>query len=287
MNEISNKDIVVFYHAGCPDGFSGAWVARKKFGDKADYIELRFDESIDLDNKEIYFIDIVPKPEILEGVISKNKSVVVIDHHKSNEPTMALLKNFKFEIAKSGAVLAWEYFFPDKPVPLLLSYVQDVDIWTLKLPSSSEVASYVDSIKQDFDTWDKLVANMDDPNARDEIIKNGKLLNGYKDGIIERLIEHDAQMVEFEGIRTLVVNSPILGSLIGHALTKKLPPIGIIWSESRKEVHVSIRSDRSVDVSLLAEKYGGGGHKGAAGFRLPLGAEKPWKIINDDEKHEK
>lgn len=281
MNEISNKDVVVFYHAGCPDGFSGAWVAQKKFSEQADYLELRFDEPINISNKDVYFIDIVPKPEILKDVIAKNKSVIVIDHHKSNEPTLSLLKSFKFDITKSGAVLAWEYFFPDKPIPILLNYVQDVDIWTLKFPSSLDVASYIDLMNRDFATWDKLAADMDNLVIREEIIKNGALLNRYKYNEIEDMIKHDAQTVEFEGFIILAMNSPILGSLIGNALVKEHPPIGIVWSESRHEVHVSLRSDKSVDVSLLAEKYGGGGHKMAAGFRLPLGAEKPWKIIKN------
>ncbi len=282
MNEISNKNVVVFYHAGCPDGFSGAWVARKKFGEQADYTELHFEELINIDNKEIYFIDIVPQSKILKDVIARNKSVVVIDHHVSNEPALSLLKNFKFDISKSGSALAWGYFFPDKPIPTLLSYVQDVDLWAWKLPSSNEIASYVDLLNLDFAAWDKFAADMDDPVIREEIIKNGALLNKYKDNKIEDMIKHDAQTVEFEGFRVLAANSPVLGSLIGNALVKKHPPMGIVWFESRHEVNVSLRSDRSVDVSLLAEKYGGGGHKAAAGFRLPLGAEKPWKIIRSD-----
>lgn len=258
MNETSNKNVVVFYHAGCPDGFSGAWVARKKFGEKADYIELHFDESIQLDNKEIYFIDIVPKLEVLEDVIGRNKSVVAIDHHKSNESTITLLKDFKFDITRSGAVLAWEYFFPGKPMPLLLSYVQDVDIWALQMPSSLDVASYTSLVDLDFEKWDRLAVDMENQIAREDIIKSGALLNRYKDHEIEVMIEHDVQAVEFEGIRTLAINCPLMGSLVGNALVLKYPPMGIVWSESKHEVHVSLRSDGSVDVSMLAEKYGGG-----------------------------
>lgn len=276
---MNNKNIVVFYHVSCPDGFSAAWAARKKFGEEADYFGLHFDEDPDVDNKEVYFVDIVPKPEILKDVVARNKSVVGIDHHKSNESTLSLLKNFRFDINKSAAVLAWEYFFSDKPVPILLSYVQDVDLWALKLPSSKDVAAYIDFTNLNFDTWDQLANDMDNPTARDKIIQQGALLNRYKAKEIKEMIEHNAQTVEFEGLKTLALNSPILGSLIGNALVQTLPPIGIVWSESSHEVQVSLRSDGNVDVSLLAEKYGGGGHKMAAGFRLPLDAKKPWKKI--------
>lgn len=32
------KSVAVFYHADCTDGFTGAWVAYRKFGAKADYV---------------------------------------------------------------------------------------------------------------------------------------------------------------------------------------------------------------------------------------------------------
>ena len=44
-------------------------------------------------------------------------------------------------------------------------------------------------------------------------------------------------------------------------------------------ITVSLRSDGSVDVSKLAKKYGGGGHKAAAGFSFKVGRKAPWKKI--------
>jgi len=32
------KEIVIIYHADCPDGFGAAYAAWKKFGDKASYL---------------------------------------------------------------------------------------------------------------------------------------------------------------------------------------------------------------------------------------------------------
>ena len=45
-------------------------------------------------------------------------------------------------------------------------------------------------------------------------------------------------------------------------------------------MHVSLRSDGSVDVSKLAAKFkGGGGHKKSAGFSVDDLSKLPWKII--------
>ena len=68
-------------------------------------------------------------------------------------------------------------------------------------------------------------------------------------------------------------------SEIGSELVKKLPPIGIIWSQRKDKIVVSLRSNGKVDVSKLAKKFGGGGHKASAAFRLDLNQKLPWKII--------
>lgn len=98
------------------------------------------------------------------------------------------------------------------------------------------------------------------------------------------MINDGAQIVEFEGMEVLAVNTPMSASKIGNDLVKMKPPVGIIWSELSDLIYVSLRSDGTVNVGEIASKYGGGGHPKAAGFRLPLGADKPWKIIK--ENHE-
>jgi nanoRNase/pAp phosphatase (c-di-AMP/oligoRNAs hydrolase) len=48
----------------------------------------------------------------------------------------------------------------------------------------------------------------------------------------------------------------------------------------------SLYSDRGVDVSEIAKRYGGGGHAGAAGFickELPIAYAGPYNIYGDQE----
>ena len=49
---------------------------------------------------------------------------------------------------------------------------------------------------------------------------------------------------------------------------------------------VSIRGNQGVDVSEIAKKYGGGGHKGSAGFNITYGEELPWKLVEEDTDNE-
>ena len=60
--EIS-KNIVVVYHGDCTDGFSAAWAAWKKFGNKAEYLGIDPGELLPtgLEDKEIYMLDVLSK----------------------------------------------------------------------------------------------------------------------------------------------------------------------------------------------------------------------------------
>ncbi len=64
-----------------------------------------------------------------------------------------------------------------------------------------------------------------------------------------------------------MVNTPLHVSYVGKELYTKYPPIAVMWSRRGNSIIVSLRSDGSVDVADIAEKYGGGGHPQAAAFR--------------------
>ena len=53
----------------------------------------------------------------------------------------------------------------------------------------------------------------------------------------------------------------------------------IIWYFDEGVIKVSLRSIGEHNVSKLAEKYGGGGHKNAAGFIVKSLKDIPWKAV--------
>ena len=65
----------------------------------------------------------------IEAKVSK---LVVLDHHKSAAEKLTGYQCrcgvVHFDMNKSGARLAWEFFHPDKPVPGLIRYIEDRDI---------------------------------------------------------------------------------------------------------------------------------------------------------------
>ncbi len=277
------KNIVVLYHNDCTDGFSAAWVAWKKFGQKADYIGIDPGTApiVELKGKEVYMVDLIYPVQYLKKLIASNKKFVAIDHHISNQKAFELVPEGLFDLNHSGAVLAWMYFFPEIKIPKLLKHIEDMDLWRFKMPGTKEIISFLDAIDFDFKKWSKTIKNVEDKIKYNQYLKKGEFILKYQDQLIENIIANHAMPVNFLGYKTYAVNSPVFNSQIANALHKKLPPIGIVWSQGNDgSIHVSLRSDGVVNVSKLAGKFrGGGGHRGSAGFSLPVDFPLPWKKL--------
>jgi len=274
------KKIVVLYHAECSDGFGGAFAAWKKFGKKAEYFPLYHDRPpLDLKDRKIIFVDFTYPENTMKKLI-KNNNVDVIDHHVTSRRAASLAQTHVYSDKQSGSVLAWRHFFPDRPTPKLFRYIEDFDLWKFKLPHTKEISAYIDAVDYDFKIWGRLVGNFENVKKLSEYIRKGGIILDYESKTVRNLIETKSVSVRFEGLKTLAVNSPLYNSQLGDALRKKCPPIGIVWFENGAHKKISLRSNGKVDVSKLAQKYGGGGHKTSAGFALPLDAALPWKRLS-------
>ncbi|HEY4499845.1 MAG TPA: DHHA1 domain-containing protein [Candidatus Paceibacterota bacterium] len=276
------KSIIVLYHGRCPDGFGGAWTAYQKFGDQADYIGLEYDSDMtipEIINSTVYLIDFSLPERVMKNLVQNNQKVIALDHHISAEQRTKSAHEFIYDLDRSGAIITWNYFFPEKPAPLLLQHVQDIDLWRFQMPFTKEIMTYIQLFGFDFQKWNQIAEDLENPIIREQYYKDGALLLRYERTIIDKLVRR-AVVVEFEGIRALATNAPILHSEVGHELSKKLPPIAIAWSEKNNTRTFSLRSDGSVDVSQIAQKYGGGGHKAAAGFEMKSSEPFPWKLLS-------
>ncbi|MEK7659458.1 MAG: DHHA1 domain-containing protein [Patescibacteria group bacterium] len=283
-NQKITKDTVVLYHAECSDGFGGAFAAWNKFGEEADYIPIEHQAPLPegLNGKQIFFVDIVPAEAILKKVINDNISVIAIDHHKTSEAKMNLFKEHSFDNNHSGSVLAWKYFNPEKSVPKLLLLIEDMDLWKWEYSETERFISALALYDYNFQTWDKIASDIENPERFSEYLKKGEVILEYNKNIIKRL-SGAAILVAFDSYKIYAVNAPhFINGRVAHNLIKESSPFAIAWFQEKDMIHVSLRSDGSVDVSEIAKKYGGGGHKAAAGFSFPAGQEFPWKIIKNE-----
>ena len=278
------KNIVVLHHDD-PDGFGGAWAAWKKFKDKAEYIPISHDrdvlERLNLKNKEIYLIDYSFKPEEMIKLVKANKKVVLIDHHVTSAESAKIATESLYDITRSGAPLSWLYFHNKKPIPLLLLYIEDFDIWKFKIKFTKEIMVALATYEYNFKVWSKIARNLGNDKKRKEYIKDGKAILRYQEFLIKSIISSGGEDADFEDHRAFAVNSPVLESEIGHHIYDKKGMLAIVWSykvkHGKPKLKVSLRSDRSIDVSQIALKYGGGGQKGAAGFTVEEEIKFPWR----------
>src|SRR3989338_1384657 len=278
-----NKKIAVLYHKGCRDGFGAAWAAWKKLGEKADYIGVNHAEPPpkNLKGKNVYLLDFVYPLETTKKLLKIVKYLTVIDHHISAEKSTKLAHSYLYALNHSGAVLSWKYFHPKKKIPVLLKYIEDVDIWKLKLPNTRELIASFETYKLDFSLWTKLAKDWESAGGRRRYLEEGRAILKYQNSLVKSALK-DAEEVRFLGHRALTVNYSLkINSEIGDAIRKAGYPLGIIWQRREGRLIVSLRSTDKIDSSKIASRFGGGGHKKASAFRLPSKEKFPWKKVKN------
>jgi hypothetical protein len=266
MNHLMRSPEVILYHAECSDGFGAAWALWKKFP-SARFIPVKhgYPPPVDLAGRHIVIVDFSYARPVLEAIAAQAASLHVLDHHITAQQALAGLPYAHFDQKKSGAVLAWEWAH-QAPVPWLLQYVQDKDLWHWALPASREINAALASYPYDFGTWDGL--------RRDTLETEGRGILRYENELVGK-IAAGARLLPFGDEVVPVVQSAILTSQVGERLSAG-HPFCVIWHDREGRRYYSLRShERGADVAAIATKYGGGGHTHAAGFSVPLASDTP------------
>lgn len=273
MNIVGDRShrTVVLYHAQCQDGFAAAYAAWTVLGDDAQYLPVSYDKPLPPEAESasgIYLVDFsLPREQIL-ALRTAGKQVIVIDHHRTAREALTGLDDCVFDMEHSGCVLTWRHFHVT-PVPDLLLHVEDRDLWRFALPGSREVFSALEVVERAFPAWHTLVA---DPGAVPRLVAEGRVLLKYERRQVDAVLRH-RHWTEIGGVRCLAVNSPVLASEIGGRLATLSQeeggtPMAVVYSIDGDGTRASLRSLGDFDVAAIARRYGGGGHRNAAGCRL-------------------
>lgn len=263
----------VLYHASCPDGFGAALAAWTRYRDDAKYIPVQYGEPLPEieDGSEVYIVDFSYDRETLLSLKSRVETLVVLDHHKTARDALAGLDFATFDMDKSGAVLAWQYFHPGCATPSLFLLLQDRDLWKWELPNSRACSAYFSVIPRDFNAWNILLSESMDCRHGHWVDK-GEAILAAQAIQASSLCDH-AITANVRGYSVPSVNSPLLQSEIGEELCKRFPDApfaAVFFHLGGKEVVWSLRSRNGFDVSAVAKSMGGGGHPAAAGFKIPI-----------------
>jgi len=268
---------VVLYHAECSDGFGAAWAIWKKFP-SARFMPVKHGISppAGLAGRHVVIVDFSYSRQTLEAMAKEAASLQVLDHHITAEKALVGLPFAYFDQKKSGAVLAWEWAHPE-PVPWLLQYIQDKDLWHWVLPSSREINAALASYPSDFRVWDEL--------RQGTLEAEGLAILRYENELVGK-IAAEAALVSFHNETVPAVQSAVLTSQLGERLSAGYP-FCVIWHDRDGRRYYSMRSRKEgADVAAIAASYGGGGHTHAAGFSVPLptGHPSPTDLIRPIRK---
>ncbi|NNA39999.1 phosphohydrolase [Pseudomonas lundensis] len=294
------------YHGNCADGFGAAWVVRKALGSDVEFVAgIYGQEPPDVAGKDVVIVDFSYKYDILAALARKANSVIVLDHHKSAAEDLARFESFHagveedtrrddgatllgwktahvmansqngptiaccFDMNRSGAMLAWDHYFPNQEPPQLLRHIEDRDLWLFKLEGTREIQANLFSYPYDFEVWDQLV-------AADvlTLVSDGAAIERKHHKDVAELVGVTKRRLKIGGFDVPVASLPYtLTSDAGHLMAQGEPFAACYWDTPTGRVFSLRSTDEGIDVSEIASQYGGGGHRNASGFRVSFGHE--------------
>ncbi len=295
-----DSNILVIYHGNCWDGFCAAWLFHKVYPD-AEFVPAQYGQDPpDCTGKRVFIVDFSYKRELMRRIMSQAAFVCVLDHHKTakaeldglvneflqrpdliHNPIGSELPVIWFNMEMSGGRLAWEYLFgrdyrvkysnPDDLRSWLVNYTEDRDLWRHILPNSREVNAALRSYPLDFAWWDDLDARGLIGNSPPcSLVSEGAAILRSERQVIDNHVRH-AREIEMDGHKVLAVNATVLFSEIAGELAAGRPFGAAYFDRGNGKRQWSLRSsDAGVDVSEIAKRHGGGGHRNAAGFEEVL-----------------
>jgi uncharacterized protein len=288
----------------CPDGIAAAYAAYRKmpFKHETDLIGCVYgQEPPSVENyRNIIIVDFSFDRATIERW-SETRSVVLLDHHKTalemlgDVSTLSGQIYSRIDLNECGATLSWEYFNSLGRPPAIFEYVRDRDLWNFELRLSEEIHEAVahlryklkelaTSVNLDetllvFSLFDQLI-ECDRQQLVDRLAPLGaKLLAPKREKIAAAAARYQMGLLpdpDTHPVAIPIVNCAADGSEdrlvsdICAKLYRDMPEhlfVACITSDGKW----SLRSDKhgsDYDVAAIAQHYGGGGHKNAAGFSV-------------------
>jgi len=295
-------DHIVFFHHPCLDGSAAAWCAYQKFGNTARYFGVDHGcyQTLDdlivsqvLSHHTVYLIDFVPPLDLVKKLLGKAQKLIVLDHHYTS---FMELQGFEaqnlsthFDLERSGAGIAWDYFMEGQERPVFITLVEAIDLRKEDYFKDTNVffdmAAYLDSLDiSSFEQTLKLFGAM----IKEDVASFTKQGSSFRYEALQR-IEDVLKQTEYVSLnlgneRDLQKIPFVHGNIydLGREFSSKLLEkcdgknrVGIIWYEYKKNfIRFNIRTERGVSAIEIADtikkRYGfnGGGHVHSAVVRM-------------------
>ena len=280
------EKVLCIYHGNCADGFGAAWVVRRALGDAVEFHPGIYGEAPpDVTGRDVVMVDFSYKRDVLAPMVAEASSVLILDHHKSAQEDLAdcapapaswqewqagvnareICFGALFDMNRSGAGLAWDFFNPFNARPALINHIEDRDLWRFALPNTREIQAALFSYAYDFATWDNLMGK-----PVQDLVTEGICIERKHMKDLRELLPIVRRTMFIGGYEVPVANMPYTMASDAANMLADGHPFAATYYDTAVDRVFSLRSkaEYGADVSAIAAVYGGGGHKHAAGFRL-------------------
>lgn len=275
--------IYIIYHADCVDGKMAAAIVTKfvpgicrayacNYGDPVPEICWIGGDKLFIVDFSFPMHDLIHMADKFAG-----DNIRVFDHHRTAEKELKGLPFCLFDQALCGASLTWNALnaSPAEPIPQLLNYIQDWDLGLRGLPWTRKINAVLSShMTKGFTFWLDLLRSFENVETHADWFARGDAILQYRSVMVERVCRNP--------INLMIGNNSVLGAFadrsigtdVAEELIRDSNLFGVACFTRGTRVEVSLRSgkrgEERIDVSEVAKQYGGGGHKGAAGFTMEL-----------------
>lgn len=301
---LNDSKVLVISHEDDIDGLGGVILGYLAFKD-IDYMLIHVKEQTEIvdfvknsNYEKVFITDLGLEDKIADEINELGMNILHFDHHETNvyasKYAFSTVKIQRNGISTCGTELFYLYLKENnllKDNALIKRFVEDTrayDTWDWvknnnveandlnKLFSIVGIDTYISKMV------DKLRNNNKD--IFDETDKYLIELNTQEENELIELSDKSLIIREKDELKFGIVFGNKFLSIIGNTLCNRHPELDYMLLIDPLEKKVSLRSVR-IDVSKVAESYGGGGHKYAAGFSLN---EEKFKsllkiIINSDK----
>jgi oligoribonuclease NrnB/cAMP/cGMP phosphodiesterase (DHH superfamily) len=293
-------------HHNDQDGICAAAIVRMYYNSKPVLVfhEINYNQPAPIEQLKpgdtVWIVDFSFPPEEMEMIVAAlaidqytapypGKVIILpeiiwIDHHKT---AAAYGYNYKglrdfSDKGPAGCELTWRYCFPASLPPAVVRLTGDYDSWRLQIPDSKifHEGAKIELSHPLSDRWGALLDTQSDSLFLIERIMNsGRIATAYRSSYTGMIRKSYGYPTNVAGRNAYAMNLYGFGSQQFGPIFNNYPLVAAYIHDGEKFT-VSLYS-RDLDVGEIAKSFGGGGHKGAAGF---VCRELPFKPSNDCEE---
>jgi len=263
------------------DGFCSAAIAKLK---NPNYETISLDYGMDLEkvipwdkveNGNVILVDFTLEPfDYMVKLNNLAKSFIWIDHHhtsivEANKLGLGDVEGIRRD-GTAACELCWEYFYPNKSLPDAIYLIGCLDVFNLVddriFAFNYGLEGYETDPSKNFEVWKELLTGTE---LFDKILYEGKVVEKYVKQQDAMIAEKNCFVIDFEGVKFLALNTAKKRSLQFDAVIDKYEHDAILtfkYANGAWNYSLYASKNQDIDLSIIAKKYGGGGHKSACGF---------------------